>query len=320
MIQQIATATIICLFFTMLLYIYVKIAKSFNLTINIRRTYSQSQPVIGAGFIFPVGILLLLLFFDDVPIIPQLAFVALAVTSFIDDIKSLPVVPRLVVQLIATFSLVSELFSGLDVDNRLFAQIGCVLLIISYLNASNFMDGINGMLIVNAVISLSALFIINLEFYFVHDNALLGLICVCLVFAFGNVRKAPIFISGDVGSISLGFILIWFCIELYMVTDNPMVFLIISVFCIDVAVTLAHTIFKRHNPFKAHRNHLYEKLVYRDLHTDLKVTAIYGLIHLLVCAFVVYCIIYTIDSVFVLGLSFLCLIVFYCIFRFFIVK
>lgn len=77
------------------------------------------------------------------------------------------------------------------------------------INAYNFMDGINGITGGYSLVILGALAYINAEVtQFVEPALIYTVFCSVLVFCFFNFRKKARCFAGDVGSVSIAFILL----------------------------------------------------------------------------------------------------------------
>jgi UDP-N-acetylmuramyl pentapeptide phosphotransferase/UDP-N-acetylglucosamine-1-phosphate transferase len=212
-----------------------------------------------------------------------LAVVLVAVVSFIDDIKPLHQLPRFGSQIIA-FILVAY-------DLNLFQEALWVLplvfvLLIGWMNAFNFMDGING---ISVLYALSA--IVSFSVLPIHETRFPLLIIMglsCFVFGFFNVRTNAKTFAGDVGSISLALFLGYFMIETIIETGQIGYILFFSVYGVDAVFTVLYRIKKRENIFEAHRSHLYQYLANEQGHSHVIVAVIYAVLQLLVNGIVIY--------------------------------
>ena len=107
----------------------------------------------------------------------------------------------------------------------LFSLFILYFLSLGMLNIYNFMDGINGITFLNALISYTTLLFINIYLYeFTNSDLLIVLILSILVFGYFNFRKKAICFAGDVGSITIGFSLIYFSLNYYLQTSNILIF------------------------------------------------------------------------------------------------
>lgn len=156
------------------------------------------------------------------------------------------------------------------------------------INAYNFMDGIDGIAGLQAVtagvswLALASIFGIPTVYY------VGGVIAASsLGFLIHNWQPAKIFM-GDVGSAFLGFT--FAAMPLVATKQNPkslhvfaffgLVFLWFFVF--DSIVTFIYRLVLARNVFKAHREHIYQRLVQSGM-SHRKVAAIYGILTFIVC-------------------------------------
>ena len=207
-----------------------------------------------------------------VTMVPSL--VVLVVFSFFDDYRSLPVLSRLCVQLVAAILLALQLLSdnvnaigqfaaSLQSLGNIGSCILLLLLLIWIMNLYNFMDGANGlaggMTIIGFIAYGAAASLAgsdNLAFFaIVISGAALG-------FLFFNFAPARIFM-GDAGSIPLGFLAGALGLMGNLQNAWPWWFppLVFSPFIVDATVTLIKRACQRKKIWVAHREHYYQRLV-----------------------------------------------------------
>ena len=133
-----------------------------------------------------------------------------------DDLKNIKPLPRLFFHFLAvTIYVIFYLYSQIDndfIDNKNILFIFSVFLIFGivwFINAFNFMDGINGITSVQ-VISI-CLSLLALDYYINNEINILAfsVLIIILAFCYFNWTPASIFL-GDAGSIPLGFIVFVF--------------------------------------------------------------------------------------------------------------
>ncbi len=288
---------------------YIKIARSKNIKDNPNHRSAHSVPTIrGGGIIILFSIILYAIFYqtDETFLCFFTGIVLVSIVSFIDDLITLSSKLRIAVHLIA-FSL---LFYGLDLI-QFNSFISVVIILFAYifslgfLNIYNFMDGINGITFLNALITFATFLYIN-EFHipFVNSNLLIVLIMAMVVFGFFNFRTKAVCFAGDIGSISIGFSILFLVIKLYLESENPMVFLILSVYLIDGGWTIFERILRKENIFEAHKRHLYQIMANDFKISHLKVSTGYFLSQLMINMTLIMCLSYEINAILVLGLVF----------------
>jgi UDP-N-acetylmuramyl pentapeptide phosphotransferase/UDP-N-acetylglucosamine-1-phosphate transferase len=246
------------------------------------------------GALFSMGMSWSTPFWDmRIPIFSVLIGSALiAVLGFVDDFKSLGSNVRLFLQLVIASSVllsgasIHELSLPFFPDLKL-SFVGSLLSlfwIIGFLNAFNFMDGINGITGTIAAISCINLIIIA-SFY--HNLAvlhfLIPLLFAALGFLYFNFPKGRIFL-GDAGSQFIGFLFATLMLLLTKPTFGSISFwtfpLLFFFYLYDTAFTLIRRFLKKANLLQAHREHLYQ-LLNQSGWSHGQVTSLYGLFFML---------------------------------------
>ncbi len=191
----------------------------------------------------------------------------LAVVSFIDDLKDVWFLIRLIAQTVAASLLMIQI--GLDSGvvmtasvSQWAAAIMMLVTAVGLFNLYNFMDGLNGML-GGLTLSISVpLLLIDLYVFDAKgfaDPTLIGLtIAATVVFLFFNFRSQPKCFSGDVGSIVLGYMVVYFVFSLVVKTGNVAYFLLLSAILIEAGLTVLQRLFAGDNIFAPHRIHLFQ--------------------------------------------------------------
>ncbi|MDE6513280.1 MAG: glycosyltransferase family 4 protein, partial [Muribaculaceae bacterium] len=237
--------------------IYFYFADKFNIIDkpNLRSSHTAIT-LRGGGIIFLFGVWLYAAVFGlQYPwFILGLSLVGLV--SFADDVKSLPDSVRLVVQFAAMFLMFYQLgiLNPRDWWIVLIALIVCVGII----NAYNFMDGINGITGGYSLAVLLPLIYLNTRIDFVAPQYLYVVGLSLLVFCFFNFRTKAKCFAGDVGSISISFILLFALGLLMLKTQNFAYIVFIAVYGADTILTICHRIKLHENLGEAHRKHAYQ--------------------------------------------------------------
>lgn len=260
--------------------VYFKIAARFEIVDKPNARSSHSHPIIrGGGIIFIVGIWLWFGSSWQWPFF-VLGATGTALISFLDDLKPLPAILRLTAHLISVLLLFYqvELF-----DWSIWLLVVAVIVCIGTMSAYNFMDGINGITGVNALVYLGTCFYIN--FYnqeFTDWKLLTSLAIAVIIFLYFNFRRTAKCFAGDVGSIVLAFAQIFFLLQLIQKTNSLLWAGMFFVFGVDSVFTIIFRIRKKENIFKAHRTHLYQFLS-NELKLDHRVvSALYGGVQLMI--------------------------------------
>jgi UDP-N-acetylmuramyl pentapeptide phosphotransferase/UDP-N-acetylglucosamine-1-phosphate transferase len=136
----------------------------------------------------------------------------MAVTSFADDVHSISPKIRIVLQFAAMMVMLYEtrVFS-LHLQQMLLLSVACV----GAINIYNFMDGINGMTGgYSLVVLLSLLYVNNYYLEFIDNDLLIYIIMADVIFCLFNFRRQAVCFAGDVGSLTMGFIIIFLLLKL----------------------------------------------------------------------------------------------------------
>jgi UDP-N-acetylmuramyl pentapeptide phosphotransferase/UDP-N-acetylglucosamine-1-phosphate transferase len=153
------------------------------------------------------------------------------------------------------------------------------------------MDGINGM---NALYSLSMmgiLAIIRLSgiLFLPVPEVFYSLIAALLAFSLFNVRKKALCFSGDIGSISIAYIVSLMIIQVMIATDSAVWILLFGVYGLDAVGTIVLRLIRGEKVWMPHRTHFYQYLVNERKWPHVRVSALYAVIQ-----FVLSIILYTV--------------------------
>jgi UDP-GlcNAc:undecaprenyl-phosphate GlcNAc-1-phosphate transferase len=159
---------------------------------------------------------------------------------------------------------------------------------VGILNAYNFMDGINGMTAWYSLVTVGTLGVWHWQQQPAGEEPFLWFAFMALlVFSVANARQRALCFAGDVGSVSMAFIILLPLSQLITQTHSYLPVLLLAVYGIDTVLTIAQRLFQRQNIFRAHRQHLYQLLVHRLRWPHLRVSALYALTQLVINGLVV---------------------------------
>ena len=198
--------------------------------------------------------------------------------SFADDINPQSKKLRLIIQ----FTAMALMFYQWELYSNLwyFTLIGFVVCT-GIINAFNFMDGINGIVGVYSAVVVWTLWYIDVyQFPFVDVNMIYSVITALGVFIFFNFRTKAKCFAGDVGSISIAFIILFLLGLLIIKTDDFSYITLLLVFGIDTVMTIVHRLIMRENIFKPHRNHAFQIMANELQIPHVVVTSIYACIQM----------------------------------------
>lgn len=243
--------------------LYVFIARRLKIGNEVTPRSSHSRFCItGGGVIFYVSILLFILF--NCAKLPEtfhymaVGASVLAIVSFYDDLRNISPLVRLIVH----FVVVAMTFYEIFVNG--YYEIYLLILIcgVGFINAFNFMDGINGILSGYTLVTLSSI-LISFELL-PHAGSMMSFIFVLLIattiFGVFNFRKNAICFAGDVGAIVMGYVIMYLIVELILSTSDATYIVFLIVYAVDAVYTIFQRLFAGENIFTPHRHHLYQVL------------------------------------------------------------
>lgn len=185
--------------------------------------------------------------------------VALAVLSFVDDLRGVPTLVRLGCHLLAAVALVAYALLPM----AWFELVLLALAITWMTNLFNFMDGSDGLAGGMACIGFGAYGVAAL----MAGHGALAAVCIALSasaagFILFNFHPARLFL-GDVGSIPLGFLTGALGVLGWSEDLWPLWFplLVFGVFIGDATLTLLKRLLRGERVWQAHRSHYYQRLV-----------------------------------------------------------
>lgn len=280
----------IYIFFAFLLFIteifYFKLANHFNIIDHPNERSSHTALTLrGGGIIFPIAILLYSAYFGFQYPYFICGLFLISFISFWDDLHTISNKVRLFLHLVS----VSLLFVELAIINYP-VWIICLsyILIIGTINAYNFMDGINGITGLYSLGSFITLYFLNNSWHFTSKDLLLIIILALLVFLFFNFRKKAKCFAGDVGSVSISFILLFIMGLLIIKTSQFLYILFLAVYGIDTVLTIVKRLLNRENIFEAHRSHVYQILSNERKQPQLIISSAYTFLQFLINILIIY--------------------------------
>lgn len=266
---------------TLFILFYFRLAIQFKIIDKPNERSSHSRITIrGGGIIFPIALLLQAIISSfEYPLFTS-GLMLISLVSFYDDLRPLSNKIRLLVHLIA----VSLLFMQTDLlTYPAWIIIPVYILVIGTINAYNFMDGINGITGAYSLITVLSLFFIN-EFHisFALSEWLIVAALSLLVFIFFNFRRKAKCFAGDVGSVSMAFIIIFFLLLLIIKSGDLKYIGLLLFYGLDAVSTIVFRLIRKENIFEAHRSHFYQYLANAKAWPHLRVSTLYMGLQLLV--------------------------------------
>lgn len=262
---------------------YFKVADKYNIIDKPNERSSHTRITLrGGGVIFYFGALVYFLTSGFEYPWFMLALTFVAIISFIDDIRSTSQKLRLVFH----FSAMALMFYQWGLFSLSWWWIIIALIIcIGIINAYNFMDGINGITGGYSLVVLLSLAYINEEVTpFVEQELIYTVIMSVLVFCFFNFRKKARCFAGDVGSVSIAFILLFLLGKLIIQTGDFSWIILLSVYGVDSVLTIIHRLMLHENIGLPHRKHLYQLMANELRIPHVVVSVIYMVLQFLIVA------------------------------------
>ncbi len=198
-----------------------------------------------------------------IPFVVFGATLFIAAVGFVDDVKALPVVPRMLLQGAAVAAVIVAASEGLRIVPACPLWLERGLLVIAglwFVNLVNFMDGLDLMTVAEIVPVTGALVLLGWlnEVPVPATVAAAALLGAMLGFAPFNRPVAKIFL-GDVGSLPIGLLAGWCLLQLAWHQQIAAALLLPLYYVTDTTVTLFRRM-ARHEPFwAAHRSHFYQR-------------------------------------------------------------
>ena len=256
---------------------YIRVARRNHIGVTASDKGRRRFVAVGGGFIFILAAIMAVAVFPATAPYIFLVYMyvgggaILAVLSYADDLITLSPRLRLGVHIAVTALVLALMPFGSNYLLYACAVIACT----GYMNASNFMDGINGMLALYSGVVLATLACV------MPSPVVLALLVSTAVFAAYNCRREPSVYSGDVGSITIGFFIATSLVYYILDSDEYSAAVFVLVFLIDTFCTFMERLLRGDNVFMSHRRHLYQLLIRRRAH-PLTVSAGYAAVQLAV--------------------------------------
>ena len=261
---------------------YFRVADKCNIIDKPNQRSSHTRITLrGGGIIFYFGALAFFLTSEWAYLWFMIALTLITVISFVDDIRSTSQRLRLVFH----FTAMALMFYQWGLFSLPWWTIVVALIICTgIINAYNFMDGINGITGGYSLVILVSLAYVNAEVIsFTEQDFIYTMICSVLVFDFFNFRKRAKCFAGDVGSVSIAFVVLFLIGSLIFQTKDFSWLVLLVVYGVDSVLTIVHRLLLHENISMPHRKHLYQIMA-----NELKIPhAVVSLIYMVVQAAVV---------------------------------
>lgn len=258
---------------------YFHFAERYKIVCHPTSVSSHKDVVIrGGGIIFYLGALIFFVAsgFEYPWFILGLSLIA--AISFLDDLSNVPIIHRATVQLISVLFLLYQV--GITTTLPWWTSLIALIVCTGMINAYNFMDGINGITGAYTLSILVPLTILNSEYAFVDPSLIWITGIAVLIFSFFNFRVNARCFAGDIGSVSIAYIMLFMAIQLMLTSGNLWYLIFFAVYGVDSVLTICHRIILGDNIFERHRKHVYQ-IMSNELHLPHTLVAtIYGTLQL----------------------------------------
>jgi len=197
------------------------------------------------------------------PVTVFAATLFIAAIGLVDDLKSIPVVRRLVLQAIAVGAILVASPGDLRIVPALPLWIERGLLLLAglwFVNLVNFMDGLDWMMVAEVVPITAAMLVLgSLGEFPASATIVAAALCGAMIgFAPFNRPVATIFL-GDVGSLPIGLLLGWCLLQLAFHQHYAAALLLPLYYLSDATVTLGRRMMRGEPFWTAHRSHFYQR-------------------------------------------------------------
>ncbi len=240
----------------------IKLSNKLNLARapNYRDSHKYPTPrsgAIGLVFVLCAG----LIYFDNK--IAALGVAVMAMVGLIDDLKELPPKIKFAGQLIAMGVLFdASAFGVIHLANWQFSDPHWLIIslwaimILWWVNLFNFMDGINGIALIQAFTMILNCLI--LQYFDSQAISPMNLVAMAGILGLFILNIQGKLFMGDVGALALGLFIIYIIGN--FTNDWLLIAIMGAVFWWDATICLILRALQGKNPLKAHRSHAYQKL------------------------------------------------------------
>jgi UDP-N-acetylmuramyl pentapeptide phosphotransferase/UDP-N-acetylglucosamine-1-phosphate transferase len=187
----------------------------------------------------------------------------IAVVGGIDDLRPMPVAPRLLLQMLAIGIAIAAMPTDLRIAPLMpwWGERLCLLIaLVWFVNLVNFMDGIDWMTVAEVVPLTASIALMGGLAAMPPPATILALALLGSMLGFAPFNKpvARLFL-GDVGSLPVGLLLGWLLLQLARGGEPAAALLLPLYYLADASVTLIRRIASGEPFWRAHRSHFYQR-------------------------------------------------------------
>jgi UDP-N-acetylmuramyl pentapeptide phosphotransferase/UDP-N-acetylglucosamine-1-phosphate transferase len=191
------------------------------------------------------------------------ALIGMACVGAVDDVHTIEIVPRLLLQALAVAAVIYALPDQLRVVPAVpwwLERIALFMAGLWFINLVNFMDGLDWMTVAEVVPITAALVATGYLGALAPEDVVMALALggAMIGFAYFNRPVAKLFL-GDVGSLPIGLLLGWLLMLLAGHGNLAAALLLPLYYLADTSITLMRRLWCRERFWEAHRTHFYQR-------------------------------------------------------------
>ena len=263
--------------------LYFRVADHFNIIDKPNERSSHTRITLrGGGVVFYVGALVY--FVASGFSFPwfMLGVTLIAGVSFVDDVRSVTQRVRLVVHFVAMLLM---FYQWGMVSLPWWYVVVALVVCTGIINAYNFMDGINGITGGYSLVVLGGLAYVN-EWVvpFVDERMIYTMMVAVLVFDRFNFRRKAKCFAGDVGAVSIAFVILFLLGRLILETGDWSYIIFLAVYGVDSVLTIVHRLMLQENIGLPHRKHMYQLMANELKISHVVVSLLYMVVQVVIVA------------------------------------
>ena len=263
--------------------LYFRVADHFNIIDKPNERSSHTRITLrGGGVVFYVGALVY--FVASGFSFPwfMLGLTLIAGVSFVDDVRSVTQRVRLVVHFVAMLLM---FYQWGMVSLPWWYVVVALVVCTGIINAYNFMDGINGITGGYSLVVLGGLAYVNgWVVPFVDEKMIYTMMVAVLVFDGFNFRRKSKCFAGDVGAVSIAFVILFLLGRLILETGDWSYIIFLAVYGVDSVLTIIHRLMLQENIGLPHRKNMYQLMANELKFPHVVVSLLYMVVQVVIVA------------------------------------
>ena len=237
--------------------LYFRVADYFNIIDKPNERSSHTRITLrGGGIVFYMGVLVYFIASEFSFPWFMLGLTLIAGVSFVDDVRSVTQRVRLVVHFVAMLLM---FYQWGMVSLPWWYVVVALVVCTGIINAYNFMDGINGITGGYSLVVLGGLAYVNgWGVPFADERMIYTMMVAVLVFDGFNFRRNAKCFAGDVGAVSIAFVILFLLGRLILETGDWSYIIFLAVYGVDSVLTIIHRLMLHESIGLPHRKHMYQ--------------------------------------------------------------